>query len=116
MNEKWTPGPWVYKEDCDNFVAYATHSEKESFGGAIMADGMHVARIWSDVSDDGEHVYNAKLIESAPALYTVLSTVEWAQDQESGRMFCPYCYGYKTDGHNHNCELNAVLKMARGEK
>ena len=29
MNEKWTPGPWVYNEDSDNFVAYANPSETQ---------------------------------------------------------------------------------------
>lgn len=68
---KFTEGPWEFVADDDNLLgAGGKDAMIDGFvAGSVMADYLHVCRIWNDGPNPEE---DARLIAAAPDLYEAL--------------------------------------------
>lgn len=68
-----TPGPWRFAPGEDNQVYDAANTDAPICGAICDEDGLHIARIWSDVP---EAKANAHLIAAAPELLRILEAID----------------------------------------
>lgn len=96
---KFTPGPWKYvrvKEDIDTF-AIRTETDDTLAAVGISPVG------WRP----GKDIANATLIAAAPEMFTALAGI----CQEKSAHICQY-----RPESCEVCQINKVLKKARGEQ
>lgn len=67
--QKWTPGPWVYREKTSQ-VGTIIKDDTQSFGMMLAVCDM-------DEFDHNEHQANAHLIAAAPELLAACEAAEW---------------------------------------
>lgn len=124
---KFTKSPWLHNNNSCDWSLY-TASEDAIIGASYLGQ----VEVYNEADMD--------LLAVAPEMYSLLQGIEWSgrtRGQGFGFMSsgegpivqcCPCCGGiYPQDkwandfvksahGHKSDCELNNVLKKARGEK
>ena len=96
----FTPGSWIVES------------------GMVVTETDHIPIAYMDRNVGNgttpvERDNNAQLIAMAPAMFKVLSQIEWFAS-EINSPFCPSCYNtknsnMKSDGHYEDCELKALI-------
>ena len=101
-----TPGPWRAEltdpDDLEFDVIGPNHVDE--------GDCQYITTVLGRYCPD-ESRSNARLIAQAPAMYELLKSLEW-HDEELHYSICPVCEGME---HRPDCKLAAVLKAVEGE-
>jgi len=58
----------------------------------------------------------ARLRKSNKVLLGALEAVEWVELPDYADIVCPWCYGLRKNGHTPDCQRQAAVIKAKGEK
>jgi len=97
---KYTPGPWSAR-------AGDLNSDPRWW---IFVNGDPLNTICLTSQDNDEA--NAHLLAASPLMLEVLQEIEWVEDEEYWKKFCPSCQEFQSYGHKDDCKLAAAIKAA----